>query len=289
MVSGASVRPAVGADWQALRAVRLRALERDPAAFGSTLEQALAVDDDEYLRRAAVGTTHLALEGDEPVGIVALVPDDDDASGVELVSTWVDPRHRGTGLADRLVEAACTAGRLDGVREVTLDVGVDNGRARRLYERCAFVRTGRVRAVRPDEPERLVERMHRSLALPSAARLVWTSGPGGETFPPPPADGGPHEGAGTGLQMSALRALLGAEVASGHGGLPDETLTFLQDQVDRVVGRRAMRRFGDQVGLLAPGGDLTTVLADPVLCQRLLRGLLAPASPAPGPGSVRGA
>lgn len=247
-------------------------------AFGSTHERALAVPDEEYLRRASVGTTHLAFSGDEPVGIVSLVPDDGDPSLTELTSLWVDPRLRGTGVADRLVEAVCTAGRIDGAREVSLWVTVGNGRARRLYERCGFTPTGRRRSVRPEQPERLEERMRRSLALPSqGSGLVWTAGePGAEVFSPPPADGGPREGAVTGMQLFVLRAWLGAEKAYEQGHLLDETLQLVQDRVHAVIGPRALSRLGDQVRRLAPpDGDLDTILADPVLCRRLLRGLLA--------------
>ena len=158
------VRRTTVADWQALRAERLRALAQDPEAFGSTREQALAVPDEDYHhRRAAAGTTHLAWCDGEPVGIVALVPDGGDHSRGELVSMWVDPHHRGTGLAGRLVEAACALGRIDGIREATLWVATGNAAARRLYERCGFVSTGAQQPVRLDEPDRLEEQMRRAL------------------------------------------------------------------------------------------------------------------------------
>lgn len=158
------VRRTAVADWQALRAVRLRALDQDPDAFGSTYALALALPDEEYRRRAASRTTHLAFSDGEPVGIVTLVPSDDgDPAQRDLVSMWVDPSHRGTGLAQRLVEAACARGRIDGVREVALWVTAGNAAARGLYERCGFTLTGHRQPVRPDQPERLEEQMRRVL------------------------------------------------------------------------------------------------------------------------------
>lgn len=411
------VRRTAVADWQALRAVRLRALDQDPDAFGSTHALALALPDEEYRRRAAAEATHLAFSDGEPVGIVVLVPagDGDPAHG-ELASMWVEPGHRGTGLAQRLVEAACAKARIDGVREVALWVTVGNAPAQGLYERCGLTLTSRRRPVHPEQPERLEEQMRRVLIpppgeghhvltrpdgvtggemlaelgalliegghepayvdgafvlrrydgephdpplllhvsaeqaadlvderydardlwpdstpergalnlflvhvdetvatrhdenrrhlvlgprglvcvtdpavpdepralpprfdVPEGAVLAWTTGePGADVFPPPPADGGPRDGAGTGVQMGALRALLGAEVAYAGGHLPDETLTFVQDQASAVIGLPTLSSFGDEICRLAPpDGDVDVVLADPALCQALLRALLA--------------
>ncbi len=167
------VRRTVVGDWQALRAVRLRAMTQDPGAFGSTHALASALPDEEYRRRAASGASLLAWRGGEPVGIVALVPDDDAEDGPRrglLTSMWVDPAHRGSGLAARLVEAACAQGRAGGVREVALWVTIDNYAARRLYEGCGFALTGRRQAVRADDPDRLEEEMRRGISLTSTLR-----------------------------------------------------------------------------------------------------------------------
>lgn len=165
------VRRTTVGDWRALRAIRLRAMAQDPAAFGSTHAQAVALPDEECRRRAASGASLLAWWGGEPVGIVGLVPDDDgDPVRGELVSMWVDPAHRGSGLAVRLVEAACAQGRAGGVDEVALWVTVGNDAARRLYERCGFILTGRRQPVRADDPDCLEVEMRRDAAITSRPR-----------------------------------------------------------------------------------------------------------------------
>lgn len=51
---------------------------------------------------------------------------------------YVCPAHRGTGLAERLLETAGRRAREVDIDEVVLEVDVKNRRARAFYERCGF-------------------------------------------------------------------------------------------------------------------------------------------------------
>lgn len=60
---------------------------------------------------------------------------------VELISMWVAPDHRGTGLAGRLVEQVAGWASSNG-HDTFLMVRDDNERAARAYEKAGFVDLG---------------------------------------------------------------------------------------------------------------------------------------------------
>lgn len=61
----------------------------------------------------------------------------------QLQSVWVDPRHRGRGLAAAGVAAVCAAALEDFAPVVSLYVNEHNEPARRAYDRVGFTETGR--------------------------------------------------------------------------------------------------------------------------------------------------
>lgn len=148
------------AHWRMWRALRLRALEQAPEAFVSTLEGTLARDEADgedywrgYFRRP--GPTLVAELDGVPVGMARLVHEDD-APFADIFSVWVAPEARGQGVGRTLV-----TGCLEWSDEhrpgipVRLAVVEANPAARRLYERCGFVVTGRNPE---DDAELLMER-----------------------------------------------------------------------------------------------------------------------------------
>jgi O-acetyl-ADP-ribose deacetylase (regulator of RNase III)/GNAT superfamily N-acetyltransferase len=138
------VRRAMAGDGAILRDLRIRALRDAPDAFSSTLAQGVALDAGEWERRLAASGIFLWEEDGEPLGLVAALPDDGgDATRMWLMSMWVHPGSRGKGVVDALVETVVAHARSEGAREVRLEVGRHNGRARRAYERCGFTATGR--------------------------------------------------------------------------------------------------------------------------------------------------
>ena len=72
------------------------------------------------------------------VGVVSGAQADDH---VELISMWVAPDHRGTGLADRLIEQVAAWAASNG-HDTFLMVRDDNERASKAYEKCGFVDLG---------------------------------------------------------------------------------------------------------------------------------------------------
>jgi GNAT superfamily N-acetyltransferase len=144
----------VGADgWQVLRDVRLAALLDAPEAFSSSYEREAGFGQEDWLDRITRGASFLAYTngaGSAPAGIAGgFVPD----SGIaELVSMWVAPGNRGSGIAGALVGAVVGWARAEGHDQLHLWVTEGNEPARILYERCGFTPTGE-RTPLPSYPE----------------------------------------------------------------------------------------------------------------------------------------
>ena len=154
------IRPLEPAEWQLLREIRLTALQDAPGAFSSTYEGEVAFGEDIWRGRLANGGFFAAFDGDRAVGIAAGYRDDaEPADRRELVSMWISPAARGQRIAGRLVTAVTDWARADGAKELALWVVIDNGAARAAYERLGFVANGERQPVRPDEPDRIEERM----------------------------------------------------------------------------------------------------------------------------------
>jgi ribosomal protein S18 acetylase RimI-like enzyme len=169
------VRRVRGDEWQPLKDVRLRALLDSPGSFGSTYEREVAFDDAIWMERSAKGeasvsqATWVAHEGtefrldgqlggksaDESVrefcGMVTVIETTGAEANLELVGMWVDPTHRGTGLASKLVRTAIDHARTIGCGQLRLWVAEPNVRAQRLYLRHGFTLTGEV-DVLPSNP-----------------------------------------------------------------------------------------------------------------------------------------
>jgi GNAT superfamily N-acetyltransferase len=130
-------------DWQQLRDFRLLSLRDAPSAFGSTYERERGFDEALWRERASSGATFFAVDGAVVVGLSAGIRNGGCEPGERLlVSVYVVPTVRGSGVLDRLVAAVAGWARADGASILRLDVGVDNPRARHAYERCGFRATG---------------------------------------------------------------------------------------------------------------------------------------------------
>lgn len=126
-------------------------MRADPQAFSSKLEFEQDLDDENWRARLSDRAHFAAWSGDRVVGTVGAVPSDD-AEAAELISMWVRPESRGSGVGGRLVQAVVDWARIAGFGEVRLWVVEGNSGAERLYERNGFTRTGNVAPVREGEP-----------------------------------------------------------------------------------------------------------------------------------------
>lgn len=147
------VRRAVADDWVELKRVRLAALAATPTAFGSTLEHEQEFSDDVWRSRAGSGVTFLAWSTDRVVGTASVYANPaNPPDSPSLVAMYVEPSTRGTGCAQRLIDAVAEAATLAGARRLLLDVTEVNPMAMRCYRRYGFTETGR-RQPLPHRPE----------------------------------------------------------------------------------------------------------------------------------------
>ncbi len=164
-------------DVDAWRAVRLRALQDVPEAFGSTYAETLTRPPEYWSERAAASaaggesTIVLADSGDGLVGLVGGHCPTDQTEVRELISMWVDPSVRGTRLAERLVNQVVDWAALEGSTRLELWVTETNERAHRFYERLGFADTG-ARQLHPSNPALAEIQMARSLEGHIAVRRI---------------------------------------------------------------------------------------------------------------------
>jgi GNAT superfamily N-acetyltransferase len=144
-------------DWRVWRDVRLAALADAPAAFGTTLDQARAIQEEGW--RAMIRDTAIFVAAAEgtPVGVAAglhRAP----APERGLGAMWVAPPWRGRGVAAVLAAAVIAWATSEGAETIGLWVPDDNPRARRFYEHQGFRATGR-RKPFPGDGTRLISGM----------------------------------------------------------------------------------------------------------------------------------
>ena len=129
-----------GDDWELWRGVRLRALAEDPDSFLSVLADWQGAGDNEVQWRSRlddVAFNVVAMMEDVPVGQVSGHRPDTSNTG-EVISLWVDPSARGTGVGESLLAAVEQWARNQELAELTLSVRSHNVSAIRLYERSGY-------------------------------------------------------------------------------------------------------------------------------------------------------
>ena len=120
-------------EWERHKAIRLRALADSPSAFGSVLEDAVLLTDDDWKQRLARAdsATFVATSGSAgDVGLIFGAPYGDHAG---LFSMWVAPEARKQGVGGKLVDAVIAWAREANYSQLVLDVGDANTAAITLY------------------------------------------------------------------------------------------------------------------------------------------------------------
>jgi GNAT superfamily N-acetyltransferase len=142
-----SIVPITGRNFLVFKAVRLRALQDSPFAFGSTYARESEFPDEEWLKRVenwngVTGAGFLAIDENETCGIVGSFLDERDRTQAHLVSMWTAPTHRRLGVGALLVNAAENWARGAGAKTMSLMVTSHNPSAQVFYERLGFLLTG---------------------------------------------------------------------------------------------------------------------------------------------------
>lgn len=136
-----------------LRALRLRALADAPAAFGQTLAEAQKRTEEQwtaFARETATSETDTILIADDCgqwYGMAGAFVQEHHPDSVRLVSMWVDPTRRRSGVGAALVEAVAEWARGRHARRLELWVTETNEPARSLYARQGFVATDQTKVL----------------------------------------------------------------------------------------------------------------------------------------------
>ena len=151
--------------WERARAIRLRALQDAPDAFGSTLEHTMSLTPVHWKERLGSqdAATFVAVVDDSDVGMA--VGADYEGEGAGLFGMWVAQEARGTGAGDALVQAVVGWARGKNYERIVLDVGDANEQAIALYARNGFEPTGATCTLPP--PRSHIKEHQRALVLRS--------------------------------------------------------------------------------------------------------------------------
>jgi ribosomal protein S18 acetylase RimI-like enzyme len=138
------------------KAVRLRALQDAPYAFGSTYAKEFQLGDSDWIKRVErwngeSGAGFLAMDEDTACGIAGAFLDQNDAARAQLISMWTAPTHRQRGIGRLLVNGVLRWARDQNARILQLMVTSNNEPAIRFYQRLGFTPTGRTEPY-PNDP-----------------------------------------------------------------------------------------------------------------------------------------
>lgn len=137
-------------EWRRFRAMRLAALAESPSMFGSTLAREQSFDEVEWRARAQRPVTFLASRAGRDVGLAGV---HEFEGRWQVVSMWIMPEARGTGVVDALMEACEGVVREAGASSLILGVMEDNPAGLQAYRRLGFTFTGHRQHVRDDRDE----------------------------------------------------------------------------------------------------------------------------------------
>jgi ribosomal protein S18 acetylase RimI-like enzyme len=138
------------------KAIRLRALQNDPIAFGSTYAKESQLSEDEWLNRSHRWNSdgfigYLAFDGENACGLVGCYTDEHDPQRAHVISMWVDPAWRRSGVGTILIDGLKAWASTRHLRELRLMVTHVNTGAIGFYESLGFRKTGKTEPY-PNDP-----------------------------------------------------------------------------------------------------------------------------------------
>lgn len=142
-------------EWRSLKDLRLRALETDPDAFGSTFAEERVKPVTAWQEWAAEGwglgaqTTLVALDGDGWLGMGVCIVAEAEPRSATVYAMWVYPAARRQGIGEELLQELIKWASFKNAEELLLAVTEGNTAAMNLYERDGFMSTGTGGVLRP--------------------------------------------------------------------------------------------------------------------------------------------
>jgi ribosomal protein S18 acetylase RimI-like enzyme len=162
-----SIEPITALNTFLFKAVRFRALQDAPHAFGSTYAKEAQLTDSDWIKRVErwngeSGAGFLAMDRDIACGIAGSFLDENDPRRAHLISMWTAPTHRQRGIGRLLVKEVLNWARSRNARILQLMVTSNNEPAICFYQRLGFARTGRTEPY-PNDPAVIEYEMSRAI------------------------------------------------------------------------------------------------------------------------------
>jgi ribosomal protein S18 acetylase RimI-like enzyme len=162
-----AIEPITALNTFLFKAVRFRALQDAPHAFGSTYAKESQLTDSDWNERAErwngeSGVGFIAMDQGTACGIAGSFLDQNDPTRAHLISMWTAPTHRQRGIGRLLVNDVLSWARGRNARILQLMVTSNNEPAIRFYQRLGFTRTGRTEP-HPNDPAVIEYEMSRPI------------------------------------------------------------------------------------------------------------------------------
>ena len=162
------LEPITEASVALFKAVRLRALQDSPGAFGSNYAWESQLEDAEWMKRigrwsGSTGVGYLAMDQGTPCGIAGCLLYEGDPTLAQLISMWIAPTHRQIGVGRLLVEQVILWARSRGALRLQLHVTGRNEPAIKFYKRLGFAFTGNTIPY-PNDPTEIEREMELAIA-----------------------------------------------------------------------------------------------------------------------------
>lgn len=128
------------ADVDIFKSIRLEALRCEPENYASHAHDWEGLSEQDWLLRMADCTIFVTMKDDEPVGIMALMPNRPSkmAHRGTMIMVYVRKSERGRGLADALLLAMTDDAIKSGISQLDLAVSAENPAAVRFYHKMGF-------------------------------------------------------------------------------------------------------------------------------------------------------
>lgn len=151
-----TIRQTIPSDWQAVKALRLKALADAPYAFAETLAEAEATPDSVWqdrLKQNSEGRSSVCAVASVDnllVGMAVGLRNPEGDGKAQLVAMWVAPEQRGSGTAKALIEFIANWARDAGAAVLVAGVTEHNPRALSFYQKIGFELLPNHRPLRAD-------------------------------------------------------------------------------------------------------------------------------------------
>jgi len=141
-----TIRQFQSTDWREYKAIRLEALQAEPAAFASSYaEQVLFADEHWQNRLGDANCAYFGLYyGDDLIGISGIMCDVHHEHEAELIASYITKEHRGKNLAHLFYQARIEWAKNKGIKRLIISHRDSNITSRQANQRAGFQYTHRV-------------------------------------------------------------------------------------------------------------------------------------------------